>query len=109
MSTPNVIPTKKPAQEDQYGAHFVHNWMLEHLPALYMLMSVAQAEGLPRPAASLRLFVDQGRLKGVLNDPGSEQAAFVTLPGDCNPLEVINECIQDGTVDWRPDNRGKRR
>jgi hypothetical protein len=87
-----------------------HRWMVEHLPQLFQLLSLPEVEGKPREPASIRLFVQDGRLKAAINDPSSGMVWFATLDAEMAPLDALEAHFGGDLGEWREqkDKKDKR-
>jgi hypothetical protein len=54
------------------------------------------------------LFVEAGQWKAWLHDRDRSEGCFLTAVTPEQLLERMNEGLETGAMDWRPDRKGKR-
>jgi hypothetical protein len=65
-------------------------------------------DGATRQPGSFTVFLDEGKLKGCLNDKDAGLVCFVTAAGLLELLRKLNGAVNDGASDWR-QTRGEGR
>lgn len=75
------------------------------LPGLFELLTVVKHKGKSRKAAKLTLYAEPGRATLCLADAETGQVAFYAKEGFSESLLGLEEALQAGTVDWRPDKK----
>lgn len=106
------VPSKKTgsAARDPKELWLTHPWLEEARPGLFMLLALPEIEGEPREPASIRLFVQDGKLKAAINDPSSESVWFATLEGSTDPLHALERHFSEDRGEWREQkSQGKSR
>jgi len=71
-------------------------------PTLYEYLTVTKYnDGSPRVTATLLLFVDDGALKGCLNDRDNNRSAFISAPSLLSLLEQLDIGLREDALDWK--------
>jgi len=89
--------------------HWESEGWQKRYPALFQLLSLAQADGGPREGATLTLFTGEGRLKASLFDRHTEMTLWLTLEGQDDTLAEIDQLIRQGKGEWRKKREGYQR
>lgn len=66
-------------------------------------------DGKKRETATLTLFVDDGCLKACLSDRATARIAFVTETTLQGLLDVLQEGLEDDSIEWRKANFKQRK
>lgn len=67
------------------------------------LLSVSPTGDLLRQPGSLQIFVEGGMWKARLKDKQEGVYGFVSAETLDELLITVNECLESGKIDWRPD------
>lgn len=71
-------------------------------PTLWEYLSSAKwDDGSVRETSTLMLLVDEGRLKGCLNDRALERSCWVAADSLMGLLESLEAALESGGTDWR--------
>jgi hypothetical protein len=104
MSTnPNVVPQKR--HRDEKLPWFENADFAALYPCCYELLARPEVAGQPRQPATIRLFIDQQRLKAAINDPSSEMVCFVTLDPMAGVWTQLEGYLREGDPDWREQRK----
>jgi hypothetical protein len=83
-------------------------WALD-TPGLWEYLTATRYEdGARRETATLTLFVEEGLIKGCLNDRDKGRVAFVSGRSVDAVLEALEQGLQLGALDWRAQRRMPR-
>lgn len=81
--------------------------VLGSMPAVLEYLTLAKFEdGSPRELSNLLFFVEDGRIKGCLNDRANECSLWRSGEDLLDVLKAMDEALQSGTADWRA-SKGK--
>lgn len=83
------------------GAVFSDDQLLEQCPDVHQWMSCAEWNGKPRKLPTITLFVEDGRLKAVLNDRNTEQTGFWTFRSVMGFWRELQDALCGENVEWR--------
>jgi len=73
----------------------------EQCPDVFQWLSCSEWKGRPRQLPTITLFVDQGRLKAVLNDRETEQTGFWTFRAVLGFWREIQDALCGENIEWR--------
>lgn len=105
MDVPALKSAMAATARDEKALFIESSWLTEHAPNVFALLAYPENAGAPREPSSLRLFVDQGRLKWVVNDPTSGMCCFVTLDGSTCFLTQLERVLAADQADWREQKK----
>jgi len=78
-------------------------------PALVEFLSaIVWPGGDARLTGTLLLFVEDGKLKGCLNDRDQGVVSFFAAESLLGAVQAAEKVLGSGNGDWRPQRRGKR-
>jgi len=106
MTKPHGSYLPRQAVTEDREWHFYDEGFQAELPAVFELLAATKQEGKARESASITLYVDQGRLKAVINDKNTKMSFFCTLSGSYNVLAEIDTALQEGRGEWRKQKEG---
>lgn len=106
MSKPHGSYLPKPRTTEDVEWHFYDEAFQAEFPALFELLACTKQDDKPRESASITLYVDQGRLKGVVSDKTSKMSFFATLSGSYTALVELDTAIREGRGEWRKQKEG---
>ena len=108
MKKPEPVTSK----EDVTDLFLEDNEFLTMYPNLFhYLVDERWDDGSPREKATLLLFVDAGRLKGMLNDKAMRRIAWLSSTSLAGLLGSFESGLETGALEWRADKhqgRGRR-
>lgn len=80
--------------------------LFEQCPDLAEWLSCEQFRGQPRRTPTLTLFVEDGRLKCVLNDRATDQTSFWTFSSAFGVWTELQDALCHENLEWRPSRKG---
>jgi hypothetical protein len=84
-------------------------WWVAEYPALAEHLGCPRwPDGAVRETTTILLFVEAGAWKACINDRAEGMVAFVAAGGPRTLLERVEKGLVEGTLDWRPQRRGRR-
>lgn len=79
-------------------------------PALWEYMTLLQFEdGSPRKTTTVKLFLGDYGLQGMIDDRENEQVAFVTADSLESVFQALETGLREGRLDWRASFTAKKK
>lgn len=103
----SVLPDKERGTRarSEKDPWFVCDQLKVAFPGCFSILSDAESYGRPRVPATIRLFIDQGRLKAAVNDPSSEMVLFITLDPEQSLWVQFEAALTNPDADWREQRK----